>query len=331
MNERDLLREIKKYSGRAPSHVKISIGDDAAVLRLPVGKDLVATTDMLVENIDFRRSWCTAEDVGWKAHAAALSDLAAMGAKPLGSLLSLAVPSSWNTAKILAVAKGAAQCGKKYGSLLIGGDLSSTQGSMVCSLTCMGSVQKNTALTRKGAKPGHVLALTGTVGSSGAVLAKLLARRNSQPAFPKDFQRLIKKFFRPVPRLQAGHLFASRKLVSAAIDVSDGLALDLHRLCRASNVGAEIFAADLPLAKNAGVASHKKHQDPVAHALASGEEYELLLSISRKNLEAAKRASAKSSTRLTVIGKVRHASKGITLVQNSVRRVLEPRGFSHSF
>lgn len=331
MNERDLLFEIKKYSGRPPSHVKISIGDDAAVLRLPPGTDLVATTDMFVENIDFRQSWCTAEDVGWKAHAAALSDLAAMGAKPLGSLLSLAIPSAWSPAKILAVAQGAARCGRKYGSLLIGGDLSSTQGSMVCSLTCMGSVQQKAALTQKDAKPGHVLALTGTVGASGAALENLLDRKNARSSSPQDSRRLIKKYFRPVPRLQAGFLLASRKLASAAIDVSDGLALDLHRMCRASKVGAEIVAADLPLAREAKVQSLKKRKDPIREALASGEEYELLLSISRNNLEAAKRACAKSNTRLTVIGKVRHASEGITLLQDGLRCVLEPLGFSHSF
>jgi len=331
VDEADLLRQIKRFSGRASGSVRISIGDDAAVLRLPPGSDLVATTDMLVENVDYRRHWASAEEVGWKAHAAALSDLAAMGARPMGSMLSLAVSPSWNPARILDVARGAARCGRRYGSALIGGDLSATQGSMVCSLTCLGSVPHHAALTRNGARPGHLLAVTGKIGFPWVVLGKLLERNKAKPAGSRVPRRLIQKYFRPIPRLEAGSHLARLRLVSSAIDISDGLAMDLHRLCEASRVGAEILADRLPLATEIRKESKKRGQDPVVNALASGEEYELLLTLPAKNVDAARLVCRRARADLKVIGKVLSLSKGLSLVRDGKRSPLKPRGFSHKF
>src|SRR5512138_728353 len=266
--------------------VAVGPGDDAAVLRLPAGEELVATVDAVVDGVHFdrRSTWA---DVGWKALAVNLSDLAAMGARPLFALVALALPQRTSRARVLRVAAGLGACARAYRVPIAGGNVSRA-GELSVTVTAVGAVPEGRAVLREGARPGDLVAVTGTVGDAALGLLP------GAPAALALRQR------RPVPRLEAGTALAP--LVRAAVDVSDGLAQDLGHLCRASGVGARIGAADLPLsaAYRRAVAGAP---DPFAAALAGGEDYELVVAIAPASLEAARAAAARARTPLTVVGR----------------------------
>ena len=240
MFEDALLRSIKKLGGNPGRHIRLGIGDDGALLRIPPGEDLVVSQDALVEGQDFRKSWGSPEEIGYKAAAAALSDLAAMGARPLGAALTLILPPSWKAGPALSLVRGFSACVKKFGAALVGGDLSAGTGPLVLDAVVLGSVLKGRELRRDGARPGDLLAVTGRLGAPKAALEFLL--ENKKP--PAGFRA---RFFRPEPRIGLAWVLSSERLLTAAMDISDGLGLDLRRFCQASGVGVELNASSLPL------------------------------------------------------------------------------------
>ena len=231
------------------------IGDDASVLSVPAGASLVVSTDVSVEDVHFRRTWLTPEEIGWRATAAALSDLAAMGATPLGILWSGVIPDAWrDTLDELALGIGAAA--RHVGAPIVGGDLSRGQ-ALALSLTVLGSAAR--PLTRSGARPGDVVWLTGRLGGPARALAAWL-----HGGRPTDKDRA--RFARPMPRVVQG-LAAVHAGATAAVDVSDGLVQDAGHLAAASGVRLELSLDDVPLVFGG---------EPLP-AAASGEEYELVL------------------------------------------------------
>ena len=250
------LRRLAESGHRNRSIVK-GIGDDCAILRPRVNEDLVFTTDFVLEGRHFTLETHKAADVGHKALARSLSDLAAMGSEPVFCLVSLAVPASVRPSWIDGFYKGLLALGDKYGIALAGGDLARFD-KVVADVICCGRVPRGKALVRGGAKPGDSIYVTGELGASAH-------------GFATKRGRAWRRHLRPEPRIAAG--IALRKLgVSAAMDLSDGLSLDLRRLCVESNAGAEIEAAALPVARGASE----------AEALHGGEDYELLFTASPK-------------------------------------------------
>jgi thiamine-monophosphate kinase len=262
------------------------IGDDAAIVDVPPGERLVVSTDATVEQVHFRRDWLDPEEIGWRATAAALSDLAAMGAAPIGILVTLTVPSSWRDA-LAALADGIGEAGQASGTVLLGGDL--TEGDrLALAITVLGHAAR--PLTRAGARPGDTLYVTGELGGPGAALGAWIAGGTPQRAHRQ-------RFARPQPRISAGRWLAAHG-AHAAIDLSDGLAGDLAHLAAASGLRCRVDLAALP--RMDGVAPRD--------AATSGEEYELLVAAGPLDLAAF--AAANDGLRLTPIGRVEPGSPG---------------------
>jgi thiamine-monophosphate kinase len=242
--------------------VAIGIGDDAAVVDVPEGHQLIATTDAIIDGVDFMIAHHSLSDIGYKAMAVNLSDIAAMGAKPTAALVTLSLPSDDATRTAAGVYEGILECAMQFGIAIAGGDISVYEGPLSISITMLGTVARGTAWLRSGAKEGDAIVLTGPVGGS-----------------------LLGRHLRPVPRIalveQLRALAAvNEATINAAMDISDGLSLDLDRLCAASGVGAELDMAAIPIHADALVRSESAGgKSPLAHALGDGEDFELILAM----------------------------------------------------
>jgi thiamine-monophosphate kinase len=258
MREVDLVRRIRQLAEAQPQNKSIvtGIGDDCAVVRPPANRDMVFTTDFVIENRHFTLATHKPPDIGHKALARSLSDLAAMGAKPLFCLVSLAVPGKLGTAWVSQFYRGLLDLATQHGVTLAGGDLASTL-IVVADVMCCGTVAPGMAMLRSAARPGDQIYVTGELGGS-AVGFEL--RRG--PAW--------KRHLRPQPRIEVG-IGLARKGIAACMDLSDGLSLDLQRLCFESKVSARL-TGELPIAKNA---SYRQ-------ALHGGEDYELLFTTPKR-------------------------------------------------
>ncbi len=248
--EFDVIRSLVERWGSAA----IGIGDDAALVSVPRGEILVASVDANVENIHFRREWLAPEEIGYRAVTAALSDLAAMAARPLGMLLSLTLPESW-MAELGRVADGIGEAATRYGSPILGGNLASAL-ELTITTTVFGA--SFAPLTRSAARAGDLVYVTGQFGGPGAALARF--QRNESAGDARS------RLARPVARLNEARWLAEWG-ATAAIDVSDGLVADLRHVAAASNVHIELDAAAVPIYPSA----------TLADALQGGDEYELAL------------------------------------------------------
>jgi thiamine-monophosphate kinase len=267
-----LIQHIRQRAARRGHAVQLGIGDDCAVLRPPAGHNVLVTTDFSLEGRHFRRDWHSAASAGHRCLARGLSDLAAMGAKPMAAFLSLALPAGLSRTAagrrwvdgfltgLMALADGT-------GTPLAGGDTAAAPGDAVLAdIVLLGSAPRGTEMRRSGARAGDALYVTGALGGSSAELAALSAS-------PKRFRRAIADgthpHLFPVPRLAAGQRL--RRIATAAIDLSDGLSTDLHHLCDESGVGAIVDASLLPIHPLALASA-----SPPNEALNGGEDYELL-------------------------------------------------------
>jgi thiamine-monophosphate kinase len=304
------------------------IGDDAAVIPTSAGLDSVITTDLLVEGIDFDldRFKTSPRDVGHKALAVSLSDLAAMGARPRWALLSVGLPRSrWNGPFLEQFYKGYLALADRHDVALIGGDLSRTPESIVVDSIAMGDVKRGRAVLRSGARPGDLIFVTGTLGGAAAGLNILREQARSAFKLNRAQRQLVLRQVRPNPRVQIGQMLAAKKLARAMIDVSDGLSSDLAHLCRESGVGATIDASRIPV--EPFVRRDRSEANALSLALDGGEDFELLFTIRRR--DATLLPNEFGGVPLTHIGEVtRHRGK-LTLVQGGRSTPLEPRGFDH--
>lgn len=281
--EFDAIREmLRRWGPRARG-----IGDDAALLDVPPGQHLAVSIDASVEEVHFRRAWLTAHEIGYRASVAAISDLAAMAATPLGLVSALAIPESWR-AELHDIAEGIGEAAERFEVPIVGGNMTAGE-RLTLTVTVLGAVSR--PLPRAGVQPGDTLYVTGALGGSGAALAALLDERVPEPA-----HRV--RFARPEPRLAEARWLAAHG-AHAAIDVSDGLGAELAHLAAASGVRIEVDAATVPRA--AGV--------DAATALRSGEEYELVVSGSSLDVRA---FASTFSLPLTAIGTARATHPGET-------------------
>ena len=254
IRELDLVRRIARWAAparRSASSMVLGIGDDCAVYR-PRGsrEDLLFTTDLLIEDIHFRRATHHAEDVGWKCLARGLSDIAGMGGEPRFCLVSLAV-AEWADANWIAgFYRGLLRLARREKTALAGGDLARA-GKVTCDIVACGAVPRKGALRRDGARPGDAIYVSGALGGSALGLAK-------------GAGKAWKRHVRPEPRLALGRFIREKLRATAAMDLSDGLSLDLRRLCEASGLRAEITTP--PVYPGA----------TLEQALHGGEDYELL-------------------------------------------------------
>ncbi|HEY4090096.1 MAG TPA: thiamine-phosphate kinase [Luteibacter sp.] len=263
--EFDLIERIRRHTDVHRDDVVTGIGDDAAVVAVPAGRELAIAVDTLVEGIHFPAGTAAA-DIGWKALAVNLSDLAAMGATPAWALLALTLPAP-DEAFIDGLARGFAELATPFRLALIGGD--TTRGPLTVTVTVHGFTSPGQALLRSGARVGDVVMVTGTLGDAAAGL-RCLSETDASP-----YAGLIDRLNRPTPRVAAGQ--ALRGIATACIDVSDGLVADLGHICKQSRVGAEIDAALLP--RSSAMLTHFHDTDAIDFALAGGDDYELCFTV----------------------------------------------------
>ncbi len=315
LTERALIARLSTRVPSSAAHVLVGIGDDAAVTVPARGMVDVITTDVLVEDVHFRRAWSTAADIGAKAVAVNISDLASMGAMPRSLLVSLVLPPTLTLDDFDALIDAIAASARAAGAAVIGGNLSRSPGPLMVDVTAMGVARPRRLLRRSGARPGDALLVTGRLGAAAAGLAMLMT--GDAPA-DETARECISAHVRPVARLRTGRVVAANRSASACMDVSDGLADALRQLCGASRCGADIHAARIPVHPGA----------TPEQALGGGEDYELLFAVPRRRrrlFEAAIRQAGEAP--ITEIGTCTKGADVILVGEGSATPL--PDGFSH--
>ncbi len=267
----DLIRQRATAVQRRNPALRLGIGDDCAILRPPVGHEILVTTDFSLEGRHFRRDWHSPESIGHRTLARGLSDLASMGAKPLSAFLSLALPSgvAKETRWVVGFLDGLLGLATASNVPLAGGDLSEAPSDhILADIVLLGSAPAGTALRRSSARAGDLLYCTGALGGAATELRSLSLQGSGKAKRGGNHPHLF-----PAPRLRVGEILRAKGLATACIDLSDGLSTDLAHLCDASSVNAEIEARQLPL--NA-LAAELPREDALRAALHGGEDYELL-------------------------------------------------------
>ncbi|HEX8733819.1 MAG TPA: thiamine-phosphate kinase [Pyrinomonadaceae bacterium] len=332
---------IEKLRRRVQTNAaKTGIGDDCAVIPKDAKTDLVITADLLVENIDFRLEWTTAEFVGHKALAVSLSDVAAMGAKPVWSMISIGVPEKiWKTDFVDEFYAGWFRLAKKFDVELIGGDVSRTPDKIVIDSIAAGETRKGKAVLRSGARAGDLIFVTGNLGGAAAGLKLLEAGERYEKRSKSFVQKLLWRQLKPNPQTEIGRILGEKNLATAMIDLSDGLSSDLAHLCRESKIGARIFAEKIPSDENlrkfltpsrqTAKPQNKKTRisDEMDFALHGGEDFELLFTANpKKNFRLEKELR---NFNFSCIGRTTVTAEIIELISADKTAILERKGFRH--
>lgn len=317
-----LIDRLLRIVPTAGPGVVLDAGDDAAVLELT--GPVVATCDIQVEGVHFTWSLCGPEDVGWRAVAVNLSDVAAMGGTPRFVLISLALPADTRVDTVEGLYHGIAEVSTRHAVLVAGGNVTSTAGPLVIDVTALGETAR--IIPRSGARPGDRVWVTGTVGKSAA--GRFLAGHPGAHLPWGD--ALIAAYRRPTPRVEMGKALGSTPAVSAMIDTSDGTASDLLHLVDAAGVGVRIEMGRLPIPPGLGDAARLAACDPDAWAIAGGEDYELLFTASPAFDGEAASLAARLNVPLTCIGEVLAEAEGRWIAgRDGRRRPLVAGGWDH--
>jgi thiamine-monophosphate kinase len=331
-----LLVEIRQRAARAASlsqkdGLRLGIGDDCALLTPRRGEELAVTTDLSIDGRHFRLNWHQPEAVGHRVLARGLSDLAAMGARPVAAFLSLGIPRSLTAIAagrragtrtwVQRFLDGFLALAEAFNTPLAGGDLAESPVA-VADIVLIGAVPRGRALLRSNAKPGDLLYVTGALGGAAAGLARLAQLASpagpNPPRISKRLEELLAPHIYPQPRITQGLWLQRRRLASAALDLSDGLSTDLAHLCQESGVAAEVDAAALPIRPAA----------TMEQALHGGEDYELLFTTP----PAARLPRAIAGVPVTRIGRILKPRAGrptMALILPQGTQPLEPRGWEH--
>jgi len=326
IGESGLVERILGRLARGPGVVR-GAGDDTAVLDVGGKELLLFTVDTLVEEVHFSRAYGSMRDVGAKALAVNLSDVAAMGGRPAYAVVSLAVPAQTAVADIDDLYAGLAGTAARYGVSLVGGDTVRHPHGLVITVALLGLAGRERVLYRTGAAPGDLFYVTGSLGASAAGLFLL---QNPSPACPPEVEgRLKKAHLSPEPRAAAGGLLGVSGVVSAAEDISDGLALTVAHICAAGGVGARLLADRVPLSPEARRFGAAVGRDPLEWALFGGEDYELLFTVQPgAAAEGLEREMAAAGWPVTRIGEVLGPGEGLWLEDAAGARVpLVPGGY----
>jgi thiamine-monophosphate kinase len=311
--------------------VVLAAGDDAALLSPSADALLLATCDVQVEGQHFLWGIATPEEIGHKALAVNLSDIAAMGGQPLWALVSLLLPARMRVAEVERLYAGMQALARRYEVAIVGGNIAATSGPLAIDVTLLGRVAPDRALKRSGGQPGDALLVTGTLGAAAAgVLIAIGGGAHSDAISRGTRERVCQAMVAPEPRVAAGQALAATGAVSAMLDVSDGLAADLGHLCAASGVGAIVDAAAVPVDPAAAAVAEAYDRDALELALSGGEDYELLLAVRPADVERAAAAVTGTGGTVQMIGQLTDPVAGMQLRDaGGTLRPLEPRGWDH--
>ncbi|WP_138755741.1 thiamine-phosphate kinase [Paenibacillus sinopodophylli] len=336
--------------------VVMGIGDDTAVVDAAYAEDGVASpkrlllaVDTMVETVHFKQSTMRDEDVGYKALATNISDIVAMGGVPLHALVSVSVPPTYTSERMRRLYDGLYECAERYGVAVVGGDTTSAPGQLVVAVTLTGTVEAGRELRRSGAQPGDAVFVTGAAGMSAAGLHVLLAheQQSGELLQPKDFSQtreaqLVQAHQRPEPSVRAGRLLLERGTCRSLNDVSDGLASEAWEIAEASGLRLVLSEALLPRSGSMAAYASSVGIDPLEWMLYGGEDYVLLGTMDREDVEPMRAAFHQEGIPFFIIGETEAGEPAVTLISSnqsygdalgsaqSGRRVeLQKRGYNH--
>ena len=403
-----LIDRIRQWIGAGGEDVALGIGDDAALIFPPPGK-ILAACDMLVEGVHFKREYASPWQLGWKALAVNISDIAAMGGAPLFALVSMGLADWVDDAYVEGIYKGMLDIAQRFGVKLVGGDTVSSPRAMVLNIAILGSA--DSPITRAGAVPGHLIAVTGCLGKSAAGLACLQKMGHEQGitwkhtrdaklgvtpltqsgsgAQPKEqggtqpgagprvqqglqagvqpeiqlkdvsriedtqdglsqvvaergtaspdreseaawFDELIKAHLEPMPRVREGCALASTGVVSAMMDISDGLASEVHHIARESKVGVTLREDAVPIGYSTLLASRCLEFDPLEWALSGGEDFELVFAFPPESTDRVRDALSNAGGSMYIVGHITPETEGVVLVgSDGTKQSLSFKGYDH--
>ncbi|HEX8099962.1 MAG TPA: thiamine-phosphate kinase [Actinomycetota bacterium] len=322
----DALRTI--LADDAPG-VRLGPGDDGALVDSDSGFEIL-TADVLIEGVHFDRALISPRDLGYKALTVNVSDVAAMGGRPKYGLVSLGISASVEMPWVMDLYAGLRDAAVRYGASVVGGDLSRSD-AVVISVFLTGEVAKNRAVTRAGARPGDRVVVTGQLGGAagGFLLGRATASEGTGLPDGEWARALLAAHARPVARVDEGEALAAAG-ASAMMDLSDGLAKDLRRLCRESEVGVRIDLPSVPVAPGLAELQTALKVDPIELALGGGEDYELLATLAPEVVgRAAARLDERFGTDLTDIGEITQERETIAVEAGGTERTLESKGWDH--
>lgn len=319
------FREIAR--GAAGADLVVGPGDDAAVLRVPGDRLLLLACDMMAEGVHFRREWATPDQIGRKAMVQNLSDVAAMGGAPAFAVASLAAPGDLPEAFAEELAGGLVSAAAEHGAALVGGDLVGSRGPVVVDVAITGWVAEKHLLLRSGAHPGDAILVTGALGASAAGLALLESGLGDVEG--DGVRAALRAHLEPVPRLSQAQAIAATGRATAMMDLSDGLAEDLPRLCAESGVGARVRADAVPVHPACAAAARRLGLEAHSLAVQGGEDYELLVTCPPDAMEHLVAAvAAAGGPPLAQIGETT-ADKAVAYVESDGSQRPLGSGFDH--
>lgn len=304
--ENELIQWLRVRTKRTAG-VRIGIGDDAAILTPSSGNELVVTTDMLMDRVDFIWGEHDPALIGRKCLAVNLSDLAAMAARPLAAFVSLALPRSFSLEQVKKLMGGMLDLAAEFEMEIAGGDTNSYDGPLVVSVTAMGETPQDNAWTRAGAKPGDRILVSGPLGGS-----------------------IVEHQFTFTPRVREAQAWREVDTIHSAIDISDGFSLDLSRLLNASSVGAIIEESQIPISDAARqMSAAGSGKTPLAHALGDGEDFELILSVAPDAAKVLLNSARSKGQTLIEVGQVIEGSEILLRSSNGKTAPLPITGYEH--
>ncbi len=325
MREAELIELLTQGLLLNADGVLRGVGDDCAVLEAGADRVWLVTVDQQIEGVHFLADRATAEDVGHKSLAVSLSDVAAMGGVPRHAFLTISLPLREEDGFARGFREGFGALARRFGVNLLGGDVARARSGVAVTVTVLGEAARDRVLYRDGARPGDRVYVTGTLGGAAAGLERLRSR--GRPASPGPLEQAQ---LRPEPRVEEGSFLGDCGLATACIDVSDGLALDLTRLCGASGAGVRIEENRVPLSSELLAHCGQDASRALAHALVGGEDYELCFTVPAASSEQLEREfRSRFSTSLTHVGEILPREEGFLRLRPDGTTVPLAGGFDH--
>jgi thiamine-monophosphate kinase len=330
LGEFGLIDRLSKNFKRQFSNTVLSLGDDCAAYSASPSKNQLVSTDALVENIHFKLSTISAEQLGKKAIAVNISDIAAMGGTPTRILITLGISKKISASFLDQLYKGIHKTCERYDIELFGGDTVSSPNCFFINVTIIGENKKGKLFTRKGAKKGDLIFTTGTLGDSS--LGLNIQSGKKWKCSVKSKKYLVEKHLDPIPRLKESQLLArSNCKINSMIDISDGLVQDLHHICKQSGTGALIYEEKLPQSPAFSKVCSDNKLNPAPFIMNGGEDYELLFTLPADGVKNLYRQFEKAEALVTHIGEITQPSEKVSLLKkNGKREILhQSSGFNH--
>ena len=326
VGEFGFIARLKAIMERHDENVIVGIGDDAAVVRY--NRPVVMTTDAMVHGIHFREDLIDAHDVGYKALVASISDVAVMGGRAMHALVTLAVPKEASVEPIVSLYEGMRQACDEFSVTVIGGDVVSTTGPLLVSVSVTGELLGEKPLLRSGAKPGDLVFVTGDVGASAAYL-HFVEHKSALFLAREDEAVLKERHQRPLPQVQAGALLANFSGCTSTNDISDGLVSELHEIAEASDMGIIIEAIRIPTLPAVRHYARIAHVDALDFALYGGEDYQIVGTVAPDRAGHLLALCQSAGIRITLIGRVHDAGPCVELIRDGRRSELKKGGYDH--